>query len=98
MEIYKKFNGDTLEVALTDKLDTVTSQTLSSELEGDAKKAKSIVFDFEKLNYISSAGLRLLISYQKALGGKDKVVVKNANAVVKNIFKVTGFINLITVE
>jgi len=98
MEIYKNFNGDTLEVALTDKLDTVTSQTLSTELEEDIKNAKSVVFDFEKLNYISSAGLRLLISYQKALGGKDKVTVKNANAVVKNIFKVTGFINLITVE
>ena len=97
MEIRKEIVGEELNVAITDKLDTLTSQTLEQELREGIKQVKKINFDFSELNYISSAGLRILMSYQKALGGKDKVVVKNANPVVRNIFSVTGFVNLITV-
>ncbi len=97
MEINKHIEDGKLYVSLTDKLDTVTSQELLEALKEDMTKVSSVEFDFAALNYISSAGLRALLTYQKALGGKEKVRVINANEIVKNIFQVTGFVQLIDV-
>jgi len=97
MEIRKRIEDKVLYVELTEKLDTVTSQVLLDDLKDDIAQVEKIEFDFKELNYISSAGLRALLTYKKMLGAKDKVVVKNANEVIKNIFNVTGIINLITV-
>ena len=89
MEIKKHIDNEILYVALKGRLDTVTSQDLLNGLP-EIDQVKSVEFDFQDLEYISSAGLRVLVSYQKKLGGKDHVIVKNANPVVKNIFTVTG--------
>ena len=89
MEIIKHIENDTLFVDLKGRLDTVTSQDLLADLV-EIDQVKAVEFDFKELEYISSAGLRVLVSYQKKLGGKDKVVIHNANPVVKNIFTVTG--------
>lgn len=98
MEIKKQIKDGVLYVALSDNLDTLTSQVLLSDLENDVKEVSKIIFDFTELKYISSAGLRVLLTFQKALGGKDNIVVKNVNGVIKNIFKATGFFNLINIE
>lgn len=98
MEIRKQITDSILYVSLTDNLDTLTSQTLLEELNNDVKEVTKIIFDFSELKYISSAGLRALLTFQKALGGKENIVVKNVNGVIKNIFKATGFYNLINIE
>lgn len=97
MEINKNKNGTTLEVALTGRLDTLTSNDLGESL-GQETDFTDLVFDFTNLEYISSSGLRQLFAYQRKLGGKEHVVVRNANQVVKEIFRVTGFDRQITVE
>ena len=97
MEIQKNKEGKALHVVLTGRLDTNTSPELAASLEGESGY-EDIVFDFAKLEYLSSSGLRLLFSCRKSLGGKEHVVVKNANEVVREIFRVTGFENQITLE
>lgn len=97
MEITKQLDGTLLRVTLVGRLDTVTSQQLTTDLV-EIEQASAVEFDFSKLEYISSAGLRVLVAYQKKLGGKDKVIIHNANAIVKNVFSVTGIGNLLTVD
>lgn len=98
MEIKKHIENGVLYVSLTDNLDTLTSQTLLNDLDNDVKEVTKIVFDFAELKYISSAGLRALLTFQTALGGKENILVKNVNGVIKNIFRATGFYNLINIE
>lgn len=97
MEIIKKKEGKILSVQLIGRLDTNTSPELSASLEEESGY-EDIVFDFAKLDYLSSAGLRLLFSCRKSLGGAEHVIVKNANEVVKEIFRVTGFGRQITLK
>ena len=97
METITKLEGSVLHVALKGRLDTVTSVDLGKELEGIEGFA-TIDFDFKELEYLSSSGLRLLFAYQKKLGGKDKVVIHNVNAVISEIFRVTGFDKVVTIE
>lgn len=96
MEITKKLEDGKLFVALKGRLDTITSQDLLANLT-EIDNATSLDLDFAELEYISSAGLRAVLSYQKKLGGKDKIIIRNMNPVVANVFKVTGFAALITI-
>lgn len=97
MEITKNMEGAVLHVALSGRLDTLTSNDLSAALEEESGFT-DIIFDFAALEYLSSSGLRLLFTYQKKLGGKEHVIVRNANAVVREIFRVTGFARQVTLE
>ena len=97
MEISKLKEGTTLNVTLKGRLDTVTSGDLGTALE-EEEGYTDVVFDFSELQYISSSGLRLLFSQNRKLGGKEHVVVRNVNAVVREIFHVTGFERQITLE
>jgi len=97
MNIEKKKEGTTLYVTLTGRLDTITSGDLSASLEEETGFT-DIIFDFSALEYLSSSGLRLLFTQQRNLGGKEHVIVRNANAVVREIFRVTGFGRQITLE
>ncbi|MBR1846172.1 MAG: STAS domain-containing protein [Bacilli bacterium] len=97
MEITKNMEGAVLHVALAGRLDTLTSNDLSTALEEESGFT-DIIFDFAALEYLSSSGLRLLFTYQKKLGGKEHVIVRNANAVVREIFRVTGFARQVTLE
>lgn len=97
MEITKNMEGAVLHVALAGRLDTLTSNDLSAALEEESGFT-DIIFDFAALEYLSSSGLRLLFTYQKKLGGKEHVIVRNANAVVREIFRVTGFARQVTLE
>ena len=97
MEFSKKLEGTTLNVALKGRLDTVTSVELSAGLEGESGFT-DIHFDFNQLEYLSSSGLRLLFTYNRKLGGKEHVIVEGANAVVKEIFRATGFDRQVTLK
>ena len=97
MEIIKNLSADgILNVALKGRLDTLTSQELLSNLV-EIDQAKVVEFDFKDLEYISSAGLRAILSYQKKLGGKEYIKIHNMNPIIANVFKVTGFQSLVTV-
>lgn len=97
MTIEKKKEGTTLCVALTGRLDTVTSGELDACLEAE-KGFTDLILDFAALDYLSSSGLRLLFSQQRALGGKQHVILRNVNAVVREILRVTGFERQVTIE
>ena len=97
MEISKKLEGGVLYVTLVGRLDTNTSPILANSIEEESGYT-DIVFDFGKLEYLSSSGLRLLFTCRKNLGGGQHVVVENANDVVREIFRVTGFERQITLK
>lgn len=92
-------HGDNLEIILKGRLDTVTSAELQAALDKEQINEKLVVLDFKELEYISSAGLRVLLSLKKKLSSEGRELeVHNLNDVVKEVFKVTGFGNIITVK
>ena len=92
MNVVTKVENGTLFIELEGRLDTVTSQELNNQLPIEARRNLDIDFDFAKLQYVSSAGLRLLVLFKKeAQATNNKMVIRNINDVVKEIFSVTGF-------
>ena len=98
MTIHAKKNGTALEVALTGRLDTMTSPELEKELNEQLDGAETLVFDFTELEYISSAGLRVLLSAHKIMSKQGSMVVKNLTEEVKEIFDITGFSDILTIQ
>ena len=98
MTIAKKQNGNALEIALEGRLDTMTAPELEAELKGSLDAANSLTLDFAKLDYISSAGLRVLLSAHKAMSGKGGMKVTHVNEIVQEVFDVTGFSDILTIE
>lgn len=98
LDINKTKNGNELVVALCGRLDTTTAPTLESELKSSLDGIESLTFDMNELQYISSAGLRVLLSAQKIMNKQGKMVVKGASEDVKEIFDVTGFSDILTIE
>ena len=98
MTIEKKSNGTALEIALEGRLDTMTAPELEKELNGVLGSADSLVLDFSKLDYISSAGLRVLLSAHKVMSGKGGMKVTHVNEIVSEVFEVTGFADILTIE
>ena len=98
MEIRKEMNGTTLTIALEGRLDTVTAPDLEAALREELDKAEALVFDFTKLEYISSAGLRVLLSAHKVMSAKGGMKVTNVNEIVQEVFEVTGFADILNIE
>ncbi len=98
MTISKTQNGSVLEVALEGRLDTMTAPELETELKGSMDGAESLVLDLSKLEYISSAGLRVLLSAHKTMSGKGGMKVTNVNEIVREVFEVTGFCDILNLE
>ena len=98
LNINKKKEGTDLAVILEGRLDTTTAPTLESELKSSLDGVTSLAFDMAELQYISSAGLRVLLSAQKIMNKQGSMVVKNASEDVKEIFDVTGFSDILTIE
>ena len=98
MEITKNMNGTNLEIALAGRLDTMTAPELEQELKDSMDSAETLTLDFSKLEYISSAGLRVLLSAHKAMTPKGGMKVTNVNEIVKEVFEVTGFSDILTIE
>lgn len=98
MNIEQKRNGSALTIAPEGYLDTTTAPELRSVLETALDGVKELTFDFEKLEYISSSGLRLLLFAQKTMDRQGSMKVANANETVMEIFEVTGFSDFLTIE
>ncbi|MCR5200136.1 MAG: STAS domain-containing protein [Saccharofermentans sp.] len=98
LNIEKKVQGRNLNIALEGRLDTTTAPDLEAIVRGELDGAEQLTFDFAKLEYISSAGLRILLAAQKIMNKQGKMVVKNVSEEVKEIFEVTGFSDILTIE
>lgn len=98
MTINKKENGSAVTVEVIGRLDTTTAPELEGELSR-VQDASEIVFDFAKLEYISSAGLRVLLAEQKAMNAKNGTMkLINVNDTVMEVFEITGFVDILTIE
>lgn len=98
LNIEKQANGNELSVILEGRLDTTTAPQLESEIKESLDGVESLIMDMTKLEYISSAGLRVLLSAQKVMNKQGSMVVRNATEEVKEIFEVTGFSDILTIE
>ena len=98
MTIDKKLNGDELTVAIAGRLDTVTSPELEKALDGALDNIKTLIFDMAQLEYLSSAGLRVLLATQKIMNKQGSMVVRNSCDAVIEIFDITGFSDILTLE
>ncbi len=98
MTITKTQNGADLIVAVEGRLDTTTAPEFENEIKPLLDSVENVTLDFSKLEYISSAGLRALLQVRKGLYGKGGVKIINANDLVKEVFEVTGFINVLDVQ
>ena len=98
MKIEKKVDGSNMSFALEGRLDTMTAPLLESEIQGKLDGVVDLEFDFAKLTYISSAGLRVLLSAQKIMNKQGTMVVRNVKPMIMEIFEVTGFDSILTIE
>ena len=98
MIINKNLNGTELTVALVGRLDTTTAPELDAEFKQSIAGIEKLVLDFTALEYLSSAGLRVLLSTQKTMNKQGEMIIKNVNETIKEIFEVTGFIDILTIE
>ena len=98
MTINKNQEGTRLEIAIEGRLDTMTAPSLEEEVKNSIEGIKELVFDFKDLAYVSSAGLRVLLSAQKTMNKQGTMSIKNANEEVMEIFEVTGFIDILNIE
>ncbi|MBR2099740.1 MAG: STAS domain-containing protein [Eubacterium sp.] len=98
MNITRSFENGVLTVALDGKLDTATTPTVTAEIEEDVNNAEKLIIDMKDLKYISSAGLRLLLSLHKRMSKKGGMVVKNVNDTNMEILDFTGFADILNIE
>ena len=98
MTISKERNESALVLALEGRLDTVTAPELEKELKDSLDGVNELTLNFAGLDYISSAGLRVLLSTQKAMEKKGKMKVTHVNETIMEIFEVTGFSDILTIE
>ena len=98
MNITKNKQGSTLTVGLEGRLDTTTAPQLESELKTALDDVTELIFDIKDLAYISSAGLSVLLSAQKVMNKQGKMVIRGASEEIMEIFDVTGFVDILTIE
>lgn len=98
MTINKKQDGSKLTIELGGRLDTTTAPELEKELSASTAGVTELVFDMAALDYISSAGLRVLLSAQKTMNKQGGMLIRNVNDDIKEIFDVTGFSDILTIE
>lgn len=98
MTINKHETETELTLSLTGRLDTVSAPLLESSLEPSIEGKTSLIFDLAGLEYISSAGLRVLLSAQKRMNRQGSMTVRNACETVMEVFEITGFCDILTLE
>lgn len=98
MTLTKQENGNELIIVLEGRLDTTTAPQVETEVNAIPDSVNSLVFDFEKLEYISSAGLRVLLSAQKLMNKQGNMVIRNVSESIVEVFDITGFSDILTVE
>ena len=98
MEINKTFNEGTLFIGLKGRLDTITAPSLETELNTSLPGVTKLILDCAALEYVSSAGLRVILAVQKVMNRQGKMIVKNVNDTIMEVFEITGFSDLLTIE
>lgn len=98
MNIQQEKNGSTLTLKLEGRLDTATAPQLESCLNNTLDGVTSLILDFSALDYISSAGLRVLLSAQKRMNKQGGMVIRNVNEEINEVFEMTGFADILTIE
>lgn len=97
MKIDKKLESEKLTISISGRLDTTTAPELEEELKASLDGVTELVIDFSETEYISSAGLRVLLSAQKTMNKQGSMTVTGVNAVIMEIFEVTGFTDILTI-
>ena len=98
MTINKTAEAGKLTLALEGRLDTGTAPQLEAELKSSLDGVTTLVLDFTGLEYISSAGLRVLLGAQKVMAKQGGMVIRNVNEVISEVFEVTGFVDILNIE
>ena len=98
MNMKQTKEGNNLVIALEGRLDTMTAPELEAELQSALDGVELLALDFTDLEYISSAGLRVLLAAQKTMSKQGEMVIRNANETVKEVFEITGFSDILTIE
>lgn len=98
MNIIKDLKNDELTLKLVGELNSFAAPELEKVIKDDLKGIKSLVFDFTELEYLSSAGLRVLLVAQKIMNNQGKMVLRHVNDSVLDIFNITGFLNILNIE
>ncbi len=98
MTITKTQDGEKLTVALDGRLDTTTAPQLEGELRTSVSGITDLVFDLADLAYVSSAGLRVLLSAQKVMNKQGTMTIRNANEEIMDVFELTGFTDILNIE
>ena len=98
MTIQEIRNANDLTLELTGRLDTTTSPALEEAVRKNLPSVSSLTFDLKALDYLSSAGLRVLLMAEKGMQDRGGILIRNANALVKTVFQVTGFSEILKVE
>ena len=97
MTINQNKNGSKLVLAVEGRLDTTTAPQLESEIKSSISGITELEFDFSKLDYISSAGLRVLLSAQKIMNKQGEMTIVGANDAIMEVFEVTGFVDILNI-
>lgn len=97
MTITKTAENGTLRIALEGRLDTNTAPQLEAELKTSLSGITELELDFSGLEYISSAGLRVLLAAQKTMSGQGKMTIRNVNETIMEVFEITGFVEILTI-
>lgn len=98
MRIENTINGNEMELVLSGRLDTITAPQLEAELKKNIDGIASLLLDFSDLEYLSSAGLRVLLAAQKIMNKQGSMVIKNVNDTIMEIFEMTGFADILTIK
>ena len=98
MTITKELNGTELKIALEGRLDTMTAPELEAELNQNLENVETLILDLSKLEYISSAGLRVLLAAHKRMSAKGRMKVLHVNESISEVFDVTGFSDILMIE
>ena len=98
MKIQKTKNGSALTLGIEGRLETTTAPELESVVKSELEGITNLTFDFSRLDYISSAGLRVLLAAQKIMNHSGSMKVVGANDIVKEVFDITGFSDMLTIE
>lgn len=100
MKIEKRKNGNEITLMLEGRLDTTTAPQLETEINAELESAEMMILDFEKLEYLSSAGLRVLLSAHKSFmkKGSGKLIICHVNEIINEVFEVTGFLDILNIE
>lgn len=98
MKVLSTKSGNTCTLAIEGKIDTLTAPELEKEVKAKLPGCEKMIFDFSSVEYISSAGLRVLVFTQQELANKGEVVLKGLNADVAKIMTMTGLNNILKIE